>query len=340
MTATDVADLEAKLYPRAYDQRVPLRVALELTAGCNLDCVHCLHPRHEAVDELTTDEVCAVLDGLAELGTLFLVVTGGEPLTRSDLPQVLSHARGLGLITTLLTNATLVDERLLARLCAAAPEVVVGVSLYGATAPTYEAVTRRPGAFAAFQRGVELLRETGLSLGLTAVVLRDNVHELRAMQALSEQWGVKFRYATDVHARLDGSLAPLAHRLPPTQVLELERSVTAERDGPCGIAAPLSGPFYCPCGRAGAAVTARGELNFCVSVPLPRLDLRRTTLGQAWAEAVRARDRMDAVRAACAGCELYALCRRGAHDSLLELGDLSQCVPYYRELALLESAER
>ena len=56
------------------------------------------------------------------------------------------------------------------------------VTLYGATAATYERVTRTPGSYARCMHGIELLRERGIPLRLKAVVLKQNVHELWDMQ--------------------------------------------------------------------------------------------------------------------------------------------------------------
>ncbi len=81
------------------------------TARCNLRCKHCgTDAGAAAPDELTTDEIKAVLDELADLGTLYLTLTGGEPLVREDLFEVLHYAAALGIQYNIVTNATFVPK--------------------------------------------------------------------------------------------------------------------------------------------------------------------------------------------------------------------------------------
>ena len=70
---------------------VPYGVSIELTARCNLDCVHCYHVRTSG-SEMTTDEVRRVFDDLADLGTMELTLTGGEPLLREDFEELFVYA--------------------------------------------------------------------------------------------------------------------------------------------------------------------------------------------------------------------------------------------------------
>src|SRR3989441_13231347 len=89
-------------------QRVPVEAMIELTYGCNLRCVHCYNPTHQAKDELATAQLKALIDQLVEAGCLKLAFTGGEIFTRRDLSEILTYAKGKGFAITLLTNATLI----------------------------------------------------------------------------------------------------------------------------------------------------------------------------------------------------------------------------------------
>jgi radical SAM protein with 4Fe4S-binding SPASM domain len=81
------------------------------TSRCNLRCKHCgTDAGAAAPDELTTDEIKAVLDELADLGTVYLTLTGGEPLLRENLFEVLHHAAQLGIQYNIVTNATFVPK--------------------------------------------------------------------------------------------------------------------------------------------------------------------------------------------------------------------------------------
>src|SRR5581483_4846708 len=77
-------------------ERVPAEVMLEVTHRCNLPCTHCYLPDHEDHGELSFDEICGIFDQLREAGTLFLTLTGGEVLSRSDFLEIVDAAAERG----------------------------------------------------------------------------------------------------------------------------------------------------------------------------------------------------------------------------------------------------
>ena len=189
-------------------RRFPLGGTFELTERCNLDCLHCYinQPagcREAASRELTLAQVQRVLDQIVAAGTLFLLFTGGEPLLRADFPEIWRYAKSKGLLVSLFTNGTLLTPQI-ADLLAEWRPVAIEITLYGATAETYERVTGVPGSYARCLRAIELVLERGLRLNLKSVVLRANRHELDAMAALAAQFGVSYRF--------DGVLWPRSGR--------------------------------------------------------------------------------------------------------------------------------
>jgi sulfatase maturation enzyme AslB (radical SAM superfamily) len=124
----------------------PLAVHLEIVAACNLTCSHCFAgqlPRREP--PLSLPELDALFAALARVGSFRLGLTGGEPLLRKDLFEILDLATSHGLHPCLTTNALLLTEET-ARKLGERPLVWLNVSLDGATAATNDAV-RGPGTF-------------------------------------------------------------------------------------------------------------------------------------------------------------------------------------------------
>ena len=92
--------------------RVPLSIGIEPTARCNLRCTHCYVPGPAASavhGELDAAEWKEILDRAAELGTFYLLITGGEPFVRDDILEIYRHAKRLGMLVTLFTNGTLLE---------------------------------------------------------------------------------------------------------------------------------------------------------------------------------------------------------------------------------------
>ncbi len=166
----------------------PLRLVFwETTAGCNLSCVHCRRldvAREMMQDDLTTEEACALIDGIAEVGQPILVLSGGEPLIRPDIFCLARYAVTKGLPVSLATNGTLIDastalaiHRSGIRRCA--------VSLDGATPETHDLFRRQIGSFDAALQGIASLRWAGCEVQINTTLARHNVEELKEIYALA-----------------------------------------------------------------------------------------------------------------------------------------------------------
>jgi len=334
-----------RLLEKSARQRVPVEAMIELTYGCNLRCVHCYNPTHQAKDEQATAQLKALIDQLAEAGCLHLAFTGGEIFTRRDLFEILAHAKGKGFAVTLLTNATLITPERADRIQALHPHRVE-ISIYGATQETYERVTRIPGSFQHFLTGVQLLRERTVPLIIKMPVMTLNQHEVPQAKVLVEGWGIKFVYCTEIFPRVDGSLEPLQYRLAPREVVHIDEAIgesrrwRAEGGEEKGERCQAGeGLFTCLCGKSSLTVTPYGRMNLCVSLPTPQYDLRTGTVHEGWKTLVNLVDRANATPGdtyECPQCPVQSHCRQGPMDAWLETGRLEPCLPYFKDLATLD----
>ncbi|MBI4230881.1 MAG: radical SAM protein [Planctomycetes bacterium] len=357
-----LAAFHRSLQERAQRKRVPVYAFVELTYGCNLRCVHCYNPTHKARGEMTTAQVRSILDGLHGEGTAFVAFTGGELFTRRDWPEVLAHAKRLGMQITVSTNATRIMREVAERLARVNP-LHVKVSLYGATRETYERVTGVRGSFRRFLAGVTRLRRRGVRVLLTSVILRENAHEIDAMRSLCARMGLPFQYSADIHPRVDGDRSPLRHRIDEATAHRIWRDCvaapalrrgafpldpsgappTAPEDAPagpdpCGGTAP-AGPFACQCGRSRIVVTPYGKANLCLSVYAPGYDLLAGSVAEGWKALVSYVDHTPATDAhECPACPVSRFCERTSGASFLEMGDVNACVPNHKALATLRQA--
>ncbi len=154
----------------------------ELTARCNLKCVHC---RAEAKDdfvagELTTAEILAVARDIRDAGDPIMILTGGEPLVRKDFFDIARACVGMFSRVALATNGTLVDDEIARRIVSAGIQRV-SVSLDGAKASTHDAFRGVPGSFEATVRGYDAMARAGASLQVNATVSRHNIDEVEEL---------------------------------------------------------------------------------------------------------------------------------------------------------------
>lgn len=213
---------------KAEQLRVPLAGSLELTHRCNLDCVHCyLGPQASRQAnrsrEMGTARIHALIDEMTGAGCLNLLITGGEPLLRADFPEIYRHAKENGLLVTLFTNGTTVTQSIIDLLCDL-PPAEVEISIYGATAPIFENITRVPGSYEKCLWGIRSLLDRGIRVNLKTILMTINRHEFAAMENMARELGVRFRFDAAISPCIDGDTGPLSLRVPPEEAVEKEMS--------------------------------------------------------------------------------------------------------------------
>ena len=307
------------LAPLHQNERYPISATMDLTVRCNLNCVHCYinqpaGSRSARTNELKTDQVKQILDTIADAGCLFLVLTGGDPLLRSDFSEIYMHARRQGFIIDLLTNATLITPEIADLLAESRPHSV-DVTLYGATAETYEAVTRVPGSFTRFLRGLNMLVERDIRLSLKSVILRTNRHELSAMLELTESFGAPFRYDGIIWPRLDGDQSPYEYQLSPEELLEMDleypnRAVEWREQAQVfkGQMVRKEYIYTCGAGLRSFHVDSRGKMSICTMARKPAYDLTKIRFEEAWERLGNLRHEKRTLNMLCETCLAGALC--------------------------------
>jgi radical SAM protein with 4Fe4S-binding SPASM domain len=161
-----------------------------MTAACNLRCIHCHARGGEAhSDELSTAEARRLLKQLAAVREFRMMAwTGGEPLVRRDVFELLAYAQALGFTNTMATNATLIDDEVAGHLrrCGV---VIAAVSLDGLDAASHDAIRGVPGAFDAALRGMRALRRAGILLHINITAMEYNLEQLEPLMALVDELG-------------------------------------------------------------------------------------------------------------------------------------------------------
>ena len=188
--------------------RVPLTGSIDLTYRCNFQCVHCYigdRSRHHFVsqDELDTGQWLRIIDEIVEAGCLYLLISGGDPLLRSDFCEIYTYARTRGLIITIFTNGTTLTEEILATWKQYPPRMVE-ITLYGATERTYSSVTGRKDSLAVCLHNAATLLENRICIGFKTILMTLNIHEFKQMEEIAARLGVKFRHDGDIFPRFDG----------------------------------------------------------------------------------------------------------------------------------------
>jgi radical SAM protein with 4Fe4S-binding SPASM domain len=168
----------------------PSYVFWDATRRCNLRCLHCGAVKERYTTELTSEQVKSVLDQLAELKVDMFGATGGEPLLRKDLPEILGHAHGLGIKTGFATNGFFLDEAA-AEWIGHAKVTSIQISLDGPEA-THNLIRGNEESFARAVRAIGLLQRAGTPIvSVSTTVTRNNVDRLEELRQVLLAAGVR-----------------------------------------------------------------------------------------------------------------------------------------------------
>ena len=177
----------------------PFLAIWEVTQSCDLACKHCraaaqpiAHP-----DELTNAEGKALIDQIAAMGVPIFVFTGGDPLKRKDVFELIRYAADKGVQVALTPSATPLLTREAIFKFKEAGLVRLGISLDGSTPEIHDAFRGLPGAYARTIQAIEWANEAGIPIQVHTTISRHNAHDLDGLCALFERlaivmWNVFF----------------------------------------------------------------------------------------------------------------------------------------------------
>ena len=182
----------------------------ELTQACDLACVHCrasAQPDRHPM-ELTTEEGKGLIDQIAIMRVPVFVLTGGDPIKRPDLIELIAHARKVGVRISLTPSATPLLTRDMVIRVKDAGIARLAISLDGATAASHDAFRGMGGSFARSLDAIRWANEIGLPVQINTTFSRRNIGETDAIVAVMETlritlWSVFFLVPTGRGKRSD-----------------------------------------------------------------------------------------------------------------------------------------
>jgi radical SAM protein with 4Fe4S-binding SPASM domain len=346
-------DFSMRLHGKVVAGRVPVDGTIEVTRRCPLTCVHCynnlaMSDSAARRGELSLEEHRRILDEIAEAGCVWLLYTGGEVFARPDFLDIYTHAKRRGMLVTIFTNGTLITPRVADHLAEWRP-FAIETTLYGRTRETYERITGVPGSFDRCMRGIRLLLERELPLGLKTVAVTANRHEIWEMQRFAEEdLGVEFKFDAMINPRLDCSSSPLAVRLAAEEVVAFDlqdprrtsewQSFCDHFNGPVHAGENAGLLYVCGGGVNSFAIDPQGRLSICGLSQVDTYDVRAGSFRDGWSGSLHAvRSRKLTRLTKCVRCEIKAMCGMCPANGELESGDPETPVDFLCHVAHLRA---
>lgn len=343
MPATTAA-LERVALDAQHGGTIPHVVAWNLTKRCNLACAHCYIAAgdwHDAAGELETAEVRRIADEILALNPApVFILSGGEPLLRTDLEAIAEHAAGRGATVVVGTNGTRLDAVRIRSLMDAGV-TGVAISVDSLDAVYHDRFRHGAGALADTLAAVERLAAHRLDFIVQTTVTRGNRHELAHIAAWAAERGA---VAFNVYFLVETGRASTMRALTPAEndevlreLLELERlyrgrmmvrskcqpqimrhALERADDSPLRNYATR-----CPCGVQYCRITPDGRLTPCPYLPVEAGDLRTQSFADVWRDSPVLRTlRAGTPGGKCGRCEYRDVCGGCRARAWARAGDL------------------
>ena len=319
--------LSKYLHAKGKKLGLPIAGTFELTPRCNFNCKMCYVHLSEAEqkrrgDELPAEYWLTLAEQAKRAGTVFLLLTGGEPTLRPDFPTIYREIQKMGFVLSLNSNGYLLCGEL-RELLLEAPPARVSISLYGADNAAYERLCGVP-AYDRVAENIRALRKAGIDVRITMSVTPDNCDELPnvlreaerigakaiaasymfpPLRAHPERVGENFRVSPEAAGRFYTAYNRLT-RKPDAfcRLADALRSGGGERDEIDDCCLPPEGEgITCRAGVTSFWATWDGKLLPCGQMLEPSVDVVSTDFAEAW-RILRERTAQIRLPAACLSC--------------------------------------
>lgn len=341
-TLEGASTMEQALLAKAERRLIPITGSIELLPLCNMNCDMC----YVRLSRTEMEEQGRLRSGaewlelgrhMAKAGTLFLLLTGGEPLLHPYFKEIYLGLKKMGMILTINTNATLIDEDWADFFAASKPRRI-NITLYGASADAYERLCHHREGFRRVVNAVKLLRQRGVDVKLSGSITPANAADVPEMLKIAAELEVPIRMDTYMMPASRERSKPFAqqNRLLPEAAaavritaLRAEMGEEVFRAFRAGTLERIDGfqprqlqptPITCHAGKCSFTVNWQGKLRPCVILTDPSVDVFEMGFDAAWQQVSRA-FLTTHYCADCSSCRLRPLCRTCAAASLLESGD-------------------
>lgn len=341
--------LEKYLIENAVMQNIPISGSLELLPLCNMNCDMCYvrlsHSEMEQQGRLRTPkEWIKIGKQMQKAGVLFLQLTGGEPLLYPGFQEVYLALKQMGIILTLNTNGTLLDEAWADFFAQHKPRRI-NITLYGSCTETYQRLCHYGQGFEKTIRAIQLLKERNVDVKINGSLVKANQEEIRRL--------IDIAYELNTPINIDTYMYPATReraqtygwdsRLTPTEAalarIKIQKYVQTEAEfrkyakllldkavHPVSVKEPV-GQMKCLAGRSSFAINWQGKMQPCVMLTAPSVSVFDQGFEYAWNTVS---DEIKNIRLSltCETCSKRDVCQTCAACALYESGSFDG-VPEY-----------
>lgn len=330
--------MSAYLHSKAKQNGTPLAGNFELTSLCNFNCPMCYVHNDSNSDSLTTCDWIKLIDTACEKGMLFLLLSGGEPLSRDDFREIYIHAHEKGLIVSINSNGSLIDKYF--DLFESYPPSRINISLYASDSDGY---SKSCGidSFDDVISNIKTLKRMDIPVKLNVVITKSNCREIGNIIRLSKSLSLPIQITPYCYPqiRLDSGYGENSARLTPEKAgkysiesdillygedefIKKARLINESRiitDDDCSIS--------CRAGSSSFWITHDGKMRACAMMDKPSIDIKSSDFAHCW-EYIREQTALIRTPSECKTCPDSGFCRACSAMCYCETGSTDKKPDY------------
>lgn len=345
MDALDSAlKIEERLVMKATLAHIPLGGTFELLPLCNMNCHMCfIRLSREEMDLRgslrSVEEWLEIARQMKESGTLFVLLTGGEPFLYPGFLDLYQGLKKLGMIITINTNGTLITPQIAAALGKDKPRRV-NITLYGASNQTYERLCHYPNGFDQTCKGIELLLEQKIDIKLNGTIVPENVHEIDALFEIAKHYGLYIKMDTYMYPSSRERLHPFhpESRLSPKEAaqaaLKIKKHQMSQEEFTAYQNHMLNHPslpnqdssIQCRAGKSAFWINWYGDMTSCIFMKKPGINVFENGFEKSWKYLLENTSKIQLT--GCLSCTKKSVCQVCAACMYCECGCFDQKPDY------------
>lgn len=341
------------LYAKASKSKVPLGGGFELTPVCNFRCKMCYvrktpeQLKKEGRELIPWQRWLSLAQQCKEAGTLYLLLTGGEPFLYPGFRELYTELHKMGFLLSVNTNASLIDEEVMIWLKQYAP-TRMNVTLYGASRETYGRLCGNPDGFDRAMGAIHLLKDAGIPVVINASMIPENADDMEKIMEIGRSLELNTRVSTYMFPPVRREREESDSRFTPEKAAEmfmrrsrfyfsaqqledmLRRERAAREQDDWGA---QSEHMRCRAGRCSFWVSWEGKLTACGLFSFPQgFDAFREPFAGSWQKLTES-VRCATVLEKCRSCKLREICTPCAATVYAECGDVNGKAEYLCQTA-------
>lgn len=310
------------VWERAFSEGVPISGTFELTPRCSFSCPMCyVHLKEKDMRqygrELSLQEWLRLAREAKEAGTLWVCVTGGEPLLYPEFEAFYRELVHMGFFITVQTNGYLLAGKRFQRLFEAFPPHNMKITLYGSDDAVYSRVCGVKDGFTRVDEGLDFLREQKIPVILTSTIIRENEDDWKKIAEYSLKKGIFPGMTREIFSSARGSGVRAGTVCAGEDEEEEKKRLRRMLKNPFDMSRrPCS---YCRDYRVGYWITWEGHMRFCSFMNEPDIQVRNKPFYRAWKELLQYEEELSWPEE-CRNCRVKEACFKCAGRLAAECG--------------------